>query len=71
MRYSNLHTHTSFSDGKADMDAFIREAQEKNMLSIGFSDHSYTPCDLTYCMKKGSSAGAITFHQRVSPRSAA
>ena len=54
MHYSNLHTHTCFSDGKADMDAFIRAAQDRDMLSIGFSDHSYTPCDLSYCMKKDS-----------------
>ena len=51
MHYSNLHTHTCFSDGKADMDAFIRAAQDRDMLSIGFSDHSYTPCDESYCMK--------------------
>lgn len=52
MRYSNLHTHTCFSDGKADMEAFVRAAVERDMVSIGFSDHSYTPCDLTYCMTK-------------------
>lgn len=52
MRYSNLHTHTCFSDGKAEMEAFVLAAQERNMLSLGFSDHSHTPCDLSYCMKK-------------------
>ena len=52
MRYSNLHTHTRFSDGKADMEAFVRAAVERDMISIGFSDHSHTPCDLSYCMTK-------------------
>ena len=52
MRYSNLHTHTRFSDGKADMEAFVREAAARDMISIGFSDHSHTPCDLCYCMTK-------------------
>lgn len=52
MRYSNLHTHTVFSDGKNTMEENIRAAVEKNMLSLGFSDHSHTPCDLSYCMGK-------------------
>lgn len=52
MRYSNLHTHTLFSDGKDTAEAYVRAAVEKNMLSLGFSDHSHTPCDLSYCMTK-------------------
>lgn len=50
MRYSNLHTHTIFSDGKNTMEKYVMAAQEKNMLSLGFSDHSYTRCDESYCM---------------------
>lgn len=50
MRYSNLHTHTIFSDGKNTMEEYIAAAQEKNMLSLGFSDHSYTQCDESYCI---------------------
>lgn len=50
MRYSNLHTHTIFSDGKNTMEEYITAALEKNMLSLGFSDHSYTQCDESYCM---------------------
>lgn len=52
MRYSNLHNHTVFSDGKHTMEENIQSALEKNMLSLGFSDHSYTPCDTSYCMKE-------------------
>lgn len=50
MRYSNLHTHTNFSDGKHSVEENILSAIEKKMLSIGFSDHSYTACDTSYCM---------------------
>lgn len=50
MRYSNLHTHSSFSDGKHSMEENVLSAIEKNMLSLGFSDHSFTACDPSYCM---------------------
>ncbi len=51
MRFSNLHTHTVFSDGKNTPEEMARAAYEKNFLSLGFSDHSDTPCDESYCMK--------------------
>lgn len=52
MRYSNLHNHTVFSDGKHTVEENIISAMEKNMLSLGFSDHSFTACDPSYCMKQ-------------------
>ena len=51
MRYTNLHTHTNFSDGAHSVAENVASAVSKNMLSLGFSDHSYTPCDPLYCMK--------------------
>ena len=50
MRFSNLHTHTTFSDGKNTVAENVEAAIEKNMLSIGFSDHSFTAIDPSYCM---------------------
>lgn len=50
MRYSNLHNHTVFSDGKHTALENVQAAIEKNMLSLGFSDHSFTACDPSYCM---------------------
>ena len=52
MRYTNLHTHTTFSDGAHTIAENIASAVEKNMLSLGFSDHSFTPKDPHYCMRK-------------------
>lgn len=52
MRYSNLHNHSTFSDGKCSMEENVLSAIEKNMVSLGFSDHSFTPCDTSYCMKE-------------------
>ena len=51
MRFSNLHTHTTYSDGKNTVRENIESAIARNMLSIGFSDHSFTACDPSYCMQ--------------------
>lgn len=64
MYYSNLHTHTTFSDGAHTMEQNIRAAMDSNMVSLGFSDHSYTPCDLTYCMRPEQYEGYVAkFHK--------
>lgn len=54
MRYSNIHTHTTFSDGRHSVDENIQSAIDLNMLSLGFSDHSYTAFDTSYCMKENA-----------------
>lgn len=51
MRYSNLHNHTVFSDGRHTPEENVLAAIEAGMESLGFSDHSDTPCDQSYCMK--------------------
>ena len=52
MLYSNLHTHTVFSDGKHTMEENVAAATEKNMLSLGFSDHSLTPIYACCCIQR-------------------
>ena len=52
MNYSDLHTHTVFSDGQNTIEEMVRAAIRRNMVSIGISDHSYTACDESYCMRK-------------------
>ncbi len=51
MRYSTLHTHTIFSDGKHMPEDNVLSAIQKNMVSLGFSDHSYTNFKLDCCIK--------------------
>ena len=51
MKYSNLHNHTTYSDGKFSVRENVEEALSIGMESIGFSDHSFTACDTSYCMK--------------------
>ena len=48
---SNLHTHTTFCDGKNTPEEVVLSAIEKGFCSIGFSGHGYTAFDHTYCMK--------------------
>ena len=40
MIFSNLHTHTTFSDGKNSPLEMIEKAKELSFTSLGFSDHS-------------------------------
>ena len=49
----DYHVHSSFSDGKNTPEELILTAIERGMTEIGFSDHSYTPFDESYCLKKG------------------
>ena len=51
MKFSTIHTHTTYSDGKNTARENIESAIEKGMRSIGFSDHSFTACDPSYCMR--------------------
>ena len=47
---ADLHTHTSFCDGKNSPEEMVRSAVEKGFDVLGFSGHSYTHFDETYCM---------------------
>ena len=40
MKFSCLHTHTVFCDGKSDIETMCRAAHEKGLASIGFSSHA-------------------------------
>ncbi len=46
----NLHTHTTFCDGKSSAEEVVRSALEKNFTAIGFSSHGYTSFYTEYCM---------------------
>ncbi|MBR4953460.1 MAG: histidinol-phosphatase, partial [Oscillospiraceae bacterium] len=48
----DYHVHTTFSDGKNTPEEMVLAAIKKGMTEIGFSDHSYTWFDESYCMKK-------------------
>ncbi len=52
MRFCGYHTHTTFSDGKNTAEEMVQAAIRLGMPALGISDHSDTPCDPSYCMKK-------------------
>lgn len=48
---TNLHTHTSFCDGKNTPEEIVLRAISDGFSSIGFSGHGFTEFDISYCMK--------------------
>ena len=48
---ADFHVHTAFCDGRDTPEEMVRAAIRKNMVSVGISDHSFTACDSSYCMK--------------------
>jgi histidinol-phosphatase (PHP family) len=39
----NFHTHSAYSDGKAEPEAYVKAAIAKGMYSLGFSEHAPLP----------------------------
>lgn len=50
MQHANIHTHTTFSDGKNTPEEMVQRAVELGFSSIGISDHSETAFESYYCM---------------------
>ena len=52
MTSKDLHMHTVYSDGENTPEEMILSAIEKELKTIGISDHSYTFFDTSYCMQE-------------------
>lgn len=52
MKLTDLHVHTTYCHGQNTPEELVLAAIDKNMECIGFSSHSYTAFDGSYCMKK-------------------
>lgn len=52
MKYSDMHTHGCYSDGKGNFSDFVKSAEEKEIISLGFSDHSPVPIENVWSMKR-------------------
>ncbi|MBQ7624710.1 MAG: histidinol-phosphatase [Clostridia bacterium] len=50
MILKDLHVHTTFCDGQNTPEEMVLAAIEKGMQTIGFSGHSHTSFDESYCM---------------------
>lgn len=51
MQLFNLHTHSNFSDGKANAEDVVIEAINQGLEVLGFSDHSPVPFENTFAIK--------------------
>ena len=50
--WANFHTHCDYCDGKGPIQAFVDEANQLGMMSLGFSSHAPVPFDTKWCMKQ-------------------
>lgn len=51
MIFSDIHVHTKICDGKSTPEEIVQKAIALGFESIGFSGHSYTAFDGSYCME--------------------
>jgi len=58
----NYHTHTRFCDGQNTPEEVAAAAFEAGMVSLGFSGHSHTAFDESYCM---SHEAAREYRERI------
>ena len=52
MILEDLHTHTTYCDGKDTCEDMVKEAIKKGLLTIGFSGHVYLKHGEDYCMSR-------------------
>lgn len=62
MKKINLHSHTNFCDGKNTTEEMVLAAIDHNFDVFGFSGHSYTNFDESYCM---SLDDTLTYREEV------
>ncbi len=51
VRY-NLHQHSRFSDGKAEPEAYVRQALRLGFVAMGFAEHSPLPFPTAFSLKE-------------------
>lgn len=52
MNFFNLHTHTTFCDGKAEPEAFVSKAIEWGYHTLGFSGHAPVPFENKFAIRE-------------------
>ena len=55
----NLHTHTTYCDGKASPLEMVQAALTQGLTGLGFSGHSFTSFDDSYCMSREATAAYV------------
>ena len=62
---SNLHTHTNFCDGADSPEDIVKSAISLGMETVGFSGHSFTPIDTSYCMSEEKTVQYVSEIERL------
>ena len=62
---SNYHTHTCFCDGKNTPEEMVLEAIRLGCPELGFSGHSYTFFDESYCMSRENTKAYVAAVRQV------
>lgn len=55
-RTSSVHCHSTLCDGKNTLQEMASAACAQGLETLGFTGHSYTPCDREYCMTPSRTA---------------
>ena len=50
---SNIHAHSSFSDGHNSCEEMVQAALARGFVSFGLSDHGYAPHDVCSMSREG------------------
>ncbi len=53
---SSVHCHSTLCDGKNTLQEMASAACAQGLTTLGFTGHSYTPCDREYCMSPSRTA---------------
>ena len=56
MTRGDFHVHTDFCDGQASPEEMLRAALKRGLPAIGFSGHSHTAFDKSWCMSPEATA---------------
>ena len=59
MIYADLHTHTAYSHGTGSIGEIYKEAKDKGLAYIGFSEHSPLPKGLNCSLYTGDLGAAF------------
>lgn len=68
MTPSNYHTHTVYCDGRDTPEELILEAIKLGCPAIGFSGHSFTPFDTSYCMSEEKTGAYVAEVRRLAEK---
>lgn len=49
--WTNYHTHSTYSDGKAKLKKYINQAINQKMYALGMSEHAPLPFEAEWCMQ--------------------